>query len=322
MGTPRGDWLAGEAPKWSGMLNRLSQVLTECATGKVSGVIRIAGEPGGAVHLADGAVVAIDTPGAPGPEVLLLRSGRVPEPGWAAAFTAAAASGEVGAELVRRELIGAGELEALLRMALADAMFVLAAGELAEYEVDNTPGDCVLPLEPAIGPSWLLAETSRRLAVLASLPTPVEHDRDRWASARGAGPAGLALGSGQETILALANGRRTARDMAFALGRGVYAVTLQLAQMHADGLLVPGARRVVPAQPSDSGHRQAGQDKAQDAVKSADVTAGEQVPPLPRRRRGGTAQPRRGRPAGGPMDRAALLRLLRPGAAGTDEDSM
>jgi hypothetical protein len=246
----------------------------------------------------------------------------VPEPGWAAAFTAAATSGEVGTELVRRELIGAGELEALLRMAMADAMFVLAAGELAEYQVDRTAADRVLPLEPGIEPAWLLAETSRRLAVLASLPAPVEHDRDRWASARGAGPAGLALGSGQETILALANGRRTARDMAFALGRGVYAVTLQLAQMNADGLLVPGARRVVPAQPSDSGLRQGSQDKAQDAAKSPGVTAGEQAPPLPRRRRGSSAQPRRGRPAGGQLDRATLLRLLRPGAAGADEDSM
>src|SRR5215469_10160713 len=306
----------------TGMLNRLSQVLTECAAGQVSGVIRISGEPGGTVHLADGAVTAIDTPGAPGPEVLLLRSGRVPEPGWAAAFTAAATRGEVGAELVRRELVGAGELEALLRMALADAMFVLAAGELASYEVDKTVADCALPLHPGIEPGWLLAETSRRLAVLASLPTPVEHDRDRWASTRGAGPAGLALGNGPETILALANGRRTARDMAFALGRGVYAVTLQLAQMQADGLLVPGSRRVVPAKPSDSGGRQGGPEQTQDAATSPGTTADEQAPPLPRRRRGGPGQPRRGRSADGQLDRAALLRLLRPGPAGADEDSM
>src|SRR5215472_8577734 len=99
MGTPRGDRLAGEAPRWSGMLNRLGQVLAECASDGLSGVIRIAGEPGGVVHLAGGAVAAIDTPGAPGPEVILLRSGRVPEPGWTAAFSATAISGKVGAEL-------------------------------------------------------------------------------------------------------------------------------------------------------------------------------------------------------------------------------
>jgi hypothetical protein len=301
------------------MLNRLSQVLTECAGDRLTGVIRIAGEPGGTVYLADGAVAAIDTPGAPGPEVLLLRSGRVPEAGWSAAFAATATSGEVGAELVRRELIGAGELEALLTMALADAMFVLAAGELADYEVDKAAADCLLPLDPAADAAWLLAEASRRLAVLASLPTPIEHDRDRWAGARGGTPAGLVLGSGQETVLAVANGRRTARDMAFVLGRGVYAVTLQLARMHADGLLVPAARRVVPAPPSDSARRQASPDDKDAASKPADTTS-EAAPPLPRRRRGGSGQPRRTRSSGGPMDRAALLRLLRPGTATTDDD--
>jgi hypothetical protein len=303
------------------MLNRLSQVLTECATDRVSGVIRIAGEPGGTVYLAEGAVAAIDTPGAPGPEVLLLRSGRVPEPGWTAAFAAAAASGEMAAELVRAELIGAGELEALLTTAVADGIFVLAAGELAEYEVDKTAADCILPLEPGAEPGWLLTEVSRRLAVLGSLPTPIEHDRHRWTGGPGGVPAGLVPGSGQETILALANGRRTARDMAFMVGRGVYAVTLQLARMHADGLLAPGSRRVVPPQPSDPGRRPAGQDEAQDAAKSAGEGAGEQAPPLPRRRRGGSGQPRRARSPGGQMDRAALLRLLRPGGAGADEDS-
>jgi hypothetical protein len=321
------------------MLNRLGQVLTECASDGLTGVIRIAGEPGGVVQLTNGAVTAIDTPGAPGPEVILLRSGRVAESGWTAAFAAAAASvtapngapvgggvgGAVGAELIRRDLIGAGELEALLRTALADAMFALAAGELAEYEVDKNAEDCVLPLQPAVEPAWLLAETSRRLAVLASLPAPVEHDRDRWTSARGGGPAGLVLGTGQETILALANGRRTARDMAFVLGRGVYAVTLQLARMHAEGLLVPGTRRAVPGQAGDSVLRPSAPEEHPQTVTPADAPtvpaddqAGPPPPPLPRRRRGSASQPRRARSVG-QMDRASLLRLLRPGA-GTDGD--
>ena len=304
-------------------LNRLSQVLAGCATDRVSGVVRISGEPGGTVHLADGAVTAIDTPGAPGPEVILLRSGRVPESGWTAAFAATAISGKVGAELVRRQFVGAGELEALLRTALADAMFALAAGEFAGYEVDKAMADCLLPLEPGVEPAWLLAETSRRFDVLASLPAPVEHDRDRWTAARGGAPAGAVLGSGQETVLALANGRRTARDMAFALGRGVYAVTLQLARMHAEGLLVPAARRVMPAQPSDPGLRLDGQGDAHNAASRPDTTPSEQAPPappLPRRRRGNSGQPRRPRSVGGQLDRAALLRLLRPGGSGADED--
>ena len=46
------------------------------------------------------------------------------------------------------------------------------------------------------------------------------------------------LGGGRDQMLALANGRRTPRDIAFAAGRGVYAVTLQVARMLASGVLV------------------------------------------------------------------------------------
>jgi hypothetical protein len=42
----------------------------------------------------------------------------------------------MGAELVRRQLAGEGELEALMRIALADAMFVLAAGRVADCHLE------------------------------------------------------------------------------------------------------------------------------------------------------------------------------------------
>lgn len=48
------------------------------------------------------------------PEVLLLRSHRVSESSWDEAFATAASAGEaIGAELVRREMVPAGELEIL-----------------------------------------------------------------------------------------------------------------------------------------------------------------------------------------------------------------
>ena len=55
-------------------------------------------------------------------------------------------------------------------------------------------------------------------------------------------------GPGQREILALANGRRTARDVAFALGRGVYAVTLEADRMRRAGLVLidPDTVRVPP----------------------------------------------------------------------------
>lgn len=292
----------------------LFEALLDCAARRVSGVIRVTGDPGGAVHLAEGAVTAIETPGAPGPEVLLLRSGRVPEPGWAAAFTAAAPDGELAPELIKRDLVGTGELEVLLRAALADAMFVLACGQVTGCELAPPSDDVLLPLVPPGGVGWLLAEASRRIQVLGALPSAIGHDRDRLAPAPGRVP-GAALGDGQDQVLALANGRRTARDIAFATGRGVYAVTLQVARMLASGVLVIESRRAAsPAVPDPA---PAGPDPARGEAGPARGQAGL----LPRRKRGSSTRPGAGpsRPVAGLADRSALLRLLRPGSAAEND---
>ena len=259
----------------------------------MSGVLRVTGDPGGAIHLAEGKVAAIETPGAPSPEVLLLRSHRVSESAWDTAFaTAAAAGGPMGAELVRREMVGAGELEGLLRTALADAMFVLAAGTAAGYQPEPEPAETVLALVPGAAADELLAEASRRIRVLAGWP-----GRDRIVAAAGAVRPGVRLGEGQDEILALADGRRTARDMAFALGRGVYATMLQLARMQQAGLLatVP-SRREAPSPGGGPGHPAPGGEP--------ETAAG-----LPRR--GVPGLPHRTGPSGGRQDPPAPG-LLRP----------
>jgi predicted regulator of Ras-like GTPase activity (Roadblock/LC7/MglB family) len=191
-----------------GSVGPLREALTVCAAAGMSGILRVTGDPGGAIHIADGLVAAVETPGAPGPEVLLLRSHRVSESGWDEAFAAAAASGgRMSTELTRREMVGAGELEWLLRTALADAMFVLANGTVDEYRAEPGQVDFVLPLQPGAEPDSLLAETSRRIRVLAALPA--RNGRDRIVAATGAVQPGVRLGEGQDEILALADGRRT-----------------------------------------------------------------------------------------------------------------
>jgi hypothetical protein len=226
------------------LVGPLREALLVAAVAGMSGALRVTGDPGGTIHLADGRVAGIETPGAPGPEVLLLRSGRVSESAWDEAFAAAAAAGRgMGAELVRRKLLGSGELEVLLWTAVADAMFVLASGTVDEYRAEPGPVDFVLPLEPGAEADWLLAETSRRLQVLASLPA--RHDRDRIVAVSGAERSQVMLGPGQGEILALADGRRTPRDLAFALGRGVYGTLLQLARMQETGLLVTASYRAL-----------------------------------------------------------------------------
>src|SRR6202012_1633998 len=54
----------------------------------------------------------------------------------------------------------------------------------------------------------------------------------------GAAGGGLSLGGGRDELAGLADGRRTPRDLAFALGRGLYATMLELGRMQADGLIV------------------------------------------------------------------------------------
>jgi hypothetical protein len=284
-----------------GSVGPLREALTVCAAAGMSGILRVTGDPGGAIHIADGLVAAIETPAAPGPEALLLRSHRVSESGWDEAFAAAAASGGLmSAELVRREMTGAGELEWLLRTALADGMFALASGTVEEYRAEPGPVDFVLPLQPGAEPDNLLAETSRRIRVVAALPAA--NGRDRIVATTGAVQPGVRLGDGQDEMLALADGRRTARDIAFALGRGVYATMLQLARMQRAGLLVAVSSRAADAAAAQT-RRPADRD-------DLPVAAG-----LPRRQRDMPGAPRRQWGPGRAPEVRTPLGLLRPRAA-------
>jgi hypothetical protein len=242
-----------------GSVGPLREALMVCAASGTSGVLRITGDPGGTIHLADGLVTAVETTGAPGPEVLLLRSHRVTESRWDAAFAAAATRGRpLSAELVAREIVGAGELEALLLTAMADAIFVLASGTVDEYRAEPGPSDGGLLLEPGAEAAGLLAEATRRIKVLASSLVPAADRRERLVAAPGAVRPGVRLGAGQDEILAMADGRRTTRDLAFALGRGVYATTLRLAEMQAAGLLMTASAAAASRSARQAGHAAAG----------------------------------------------------------------
>jgi hypothetical protein len=188
-------------------------------------------------------------------------------------------------------------------------MFALAAGHVEECVLDQDAEPHLLPLQPAAPAPWLLAEARRRVEVLANLRGRIAPDRDRVTSVQGAWTPVVGPGDGQAEILALANGRRTARDIAFVLGRGVFAVTLQLARMCDAGVLMVGSTRSAPsrrgpeaaAAPAGTG---AGAD-GQDGDGAGDRRA---LPPLPKRRRS------TGQPAGRPPERGSMLRMLLPGS--------
>ena len=287
-----------------GPVGPLDEALRDCGAAGFSGVLHVIGAPGGTVYLTAGRVTAIETPWSPSPEVILLRSGRVPEADWEAAFTAAAvARGPMRGELIGRGLVGTGELEALLRTALADAMFAFAAGFVDTCRTEASALDYQLPLEPATGAGWLVAEALRRTQVLAAFPGPPMRARERLTVVPGSVRPGTLLGGGRDEVLALADGRRTIRDLAFALGRGLYATMLEVARMRAEGLLAS-----VP----HGGLRPVAEDGDWAGADGAD---GQTAAGLPRRQKDRPAQPSRsGEQAGRSLP--AVLRLLRPRADG------
>lgn len=239
-------------PQTHALTGAFAEALLLHSRAEVTGSLQVVGDPGGVVRLRGGRVAAVESPGAPGVEALLLRSGRVLEASWLAAHQAGAAGGRVAEELVRRGLVGAAELEASCLMAMFDAAFAICAGsiEICHWEAATAAADtaphqeCWTAAVGSVETTQLLVEAERRLRALMRLPAPVLPGRDRICAQGEPGAlARRAPGLGRD-VLGLADGRRTARDIAFLLGRGVYPVTMEVARMLADGVVrveAPGA---------------------------------------------------------------------------------
>ncbi|ALV33832.1 hypothetical protein [Streptomyces sp. CdTB01] len=212
----------------------LARSLAACGREGLTGELRVSGVPGGTFHLRNGLVIAVETPGAPGPEALLLRSGRVTGEQWAALVREAGGKRWPVTGLIAHGYTGAAQLRVVCAMALQDAVFAVIAGRIDGCE--SGPAGLEPPAPVPVGESSvrLLEEASRKLAALATLPYPVHPDRERPLPVLGfEGP----LTELRRDVIAHADGRRTARDLAFRTGRGVYTVTVELARMLAEGLL-------------------------------------------------------------------------------------
>ncbi|NUP19706.1 MAG: MarR family transcriptional regulator [Streptomyces sp.] len=245
----------------------LTQALSACGRDGFTGELRVGGTPGGTFHLGEGRVVAAESPGAPGPEALLLRSGRVSGEQWAELVRESGGARWPATALIARGYTGAAQLRVVCAMALHDAAFAIAAGRVDDCErVPTAQPFAQVPMgEPPLG---LMQGSARRLAALGALPHPVHPDRERPVPAPAPTVPDAELTVLRRELLAHADGRRTARDLAFRVGRGVYTVTVEVARMLGDGLLVcvesptpipvrplPDGRalrprRAAPAQPS------------------------------------------------------------------------
>ncbi|MEU3789448.1 hypothetical protein [Streptomyces fructofermentans] len=215
----------------------LSRTLAECGQGAVTGVLQVSGKPGGVFHLRDGFVVAAESPGSPGPEALLLRSGRISEEQWDALLFEAGAGRWPQAGLVAHEYAGAAQLRVICMQALQDAVFAVVAGRVDGCEPLAAWADP--PASVAVGeaPLRLLQEATRKLTAVAGLPCPVLPDRERPYPAAGVDPQDGALPVLRRELLTHADGRRTVRDLAFRTGRPLYTVTVETGRMLGEGLL-------------------------------------------------------------------------------------
>ncbi|WP_327317575.1 MarR family transcriptional regulator [Streptomyces sp. NBC_01235] len=273
----------------------LARDLAACGRDGFTGEVRVSGSPGGTFHLHGGLVVAVESPGAPAPEALLLRSGRIGGEEWAGLVRESGGARWPATGLIAHGYAGAAQLRVVCAMALQDATFAVVAGGVDGCE--RGPANGPPPASVTVGepPTRLLQEASRKLRALLALPYPVSPDRERPV------PASLSyvaarLGVLQRELLAHADGRRTARDLAFRTGRGVYTVTVEVARMLGEGLLeCVDAPRPIPVRLPPDGHG---------------VRPREPAPPPP---------PQSSQPS--PSEAAALPRR-RPGASGINEALM
>ncbi len=201
--------------------------LLRCHAEGVTGVLHVLGNPGGLFHLRKGLVIAVDSPGAPGTEALLLRSGRISEEDWTAALR--------DGDFTDRGSAGSVELQVVAMAAAQDGAFAVTAGDLDGLDIGEPVADVPLPVADGIDPHELLRETARRLDALASLPFPLSPYRERVVPVPGSDASALSLL--RQEITAHANGRRSARDIAFAIGRSVYPVTVEISRMLSAELL-------------------------------------------------------------------------------------
>ncbi|MEU9344519.1 hypothetical protein AB0D74_25310 [Streptomyces sp. NPDC048278] len=200
--------------------------------------VLVSGTPGGVIHVRDGMVTGMETPGAPGVEVLLLKSRRITEDDWTAVRATGTDPARLALELVAQGLLGAAELEITGRAALFDAAFALALTTPDGWEV--TEPRPLLDTGAAVPPDRLVTENTRRMRLLSNeRGATARFARDRPEPAPAArDPRQTALLSPRhQALLTVADGRRTPRDIAFTLGRGLFAVMLDLRDLLSLGLL-------------------------------------------------------------------------------------
>ncbi|MDQ1036248.1 hypothetical protein QFZ75_002664 [Streptomyces sp. V3I8] len=254
-----------------------------------SGTVRVSGSPGGTIHLRNGLIGAVETPGAPTATSVLLTPGRIDDGTWLAACAAEPDTDRLGGYLVAAGLVGAAELEIVCTGAVFDGAFAMAMGPPGGWTLGDP--EPTLLAGSGVEPRRLTEETTRRIARLAGpWKAPGELARVRPVPVPDAGLR-RGLTDRHRSVLSTVNGRRTARDVAFTLGRGLYAVMLDLTRLEAQELVLWEAAGASGGRPSTAPRVLPGQDDASAAPAAVAAPPDAPAAPLPRRTPGGASWP-------------------------------
>jgi hypothetical protein len=214
----------------------LPTALRQAAGAHGSGTMHVSGDPGGVVYLTGGEVSYIDTPAAPGLDVLVVRSGRVGEQDWLAAFTAGQVTHEVGNALVAHGLLGRRELEVFTLSAVFDASLCVLPMTSGSYHFRPGTRHWLGAIRP-VGVDMLMREVARRQAMLDRLGGPALPQTATAVPVRRLQGGRVTITARQWEILMHANGQHSIRDLAWMLGRGVFAITVEIHRLITRGLL-------------------------------------------------------------------------------------
>ncbi|MEI7032457.1 winged helix-turn-helix domain-containing protein [Streptomyces pratensis] len=220
-GTPGAEPL----PVLSPMLQRLA---AERATGALM-------RDRGTLYLAGGQVVHAESPATPGIDVLLTTGGVLRHESWWDAVAHAGADRRVGRYLVDGGHVPGGALELCHLGALYDAAFFALAPTGSPARFRYGVSHWIGPVRP-VPAAAVQRETQRRRALLDDIwpdatcdGAPLVRTTARFADAPS--PAR------RRRVLELADGVRTASDIAQALGRSAFHILVDLRRLAAAGLV-------------------------------------------------------------------------------------
>ncbi|MGP3632304.1 transcriptional regulator [Streptomyces sp. 24-1644] len=218
---PEGD--ARRAPP-SPMLQRLA---AERATGALM-------RDRGTLYLADGQVVHAESPATPGIDILLTTGGALRHEGWWDAVAQAGAGQRVGRYLVDSGHVPGGALELCHLGALYDAAFFALAPTRTPARFRYGVSHWIGPVRP-VAVEAVQRETLRRRELLDRIWP--EALTDTAPVTRTAHPVDAPVPPRQLRVLELADGVRTASDIARELGRSAFHTLVGLRRLAAAGLV-------------------------------------------------------------------------------------